>query len=114
MLALTRSTRAAYILSLHARALSTIEHNTGSPNTDAEQSGNDAAPAKTAVTRRWHTPFATSSAECMLVYPWDGVRSSAEGLAIARAVQDKYGLAKEVVFPRVRFACNLRLSSSPC
>ncbi|KAI0294392.1 hypothetical protein BC826DRAFT_1104674 [Russula brevipes] len=36
----------------------------------------------------------------MNVYPWDGIRSSAEGLAIARAVQEKYGPAKEVVFPR--------------
>jgi hypothetical protein len=36
----------------------------------------------------------------MLVYPWRGIRSSAEGLAIARAVQDKYGPAKEVVFSR--------------
>ncbi|KAI0302359.1 hypothetical protein B0F90DRAFT_1816565 [Multifurca ochricompacta] len=36
----------------------------------------------------------------MFVYPWKAIRSSAEGLAIARAVQDKYGPAKEVVFPR--------------
>ena len=38
----------------------------------------------------------------MFVYPWNGIRSSAEGLAIARAVQEKYGPAKEVIFRRVR------------
>jgi len=104
MLALARSTRAAHILSLHARALSTIAHSASSPNTDAEQSGNDAAPAKKARTRRRQNGFANSSTECMIVYPWSNIRSSAEGLAIARAVQDKYGPAKDVVFSRVRFA----------
>lgn len=36
----------------------------------------------------------------MIVYPWNGIRSSVQGLAIARAVQKKYGPAKEVIFPR--------------
>ncbi|KAF8504734.1 hypothetical protein F5888DRAFT_1658156 [Russula emetica] len=100
MLALTRSTRAAHILSLHARALSTIAHSTGSPGTDVEQSSDDPVPAKTVATRQRQTRLANSSAEFLFVYPWIGIRSSAEGLAIARAVQEKYGPAKEVLIPR--------------
>lgn len=98
MLALTRSTRAANILSLHARALSTIPHNSGSLNPDAERSSNDPVLVETVAIQT------NSSAECMIVYPWNGIRSSAEGLAVARAVQGKYGPAKEVLFSRVRFA----------
>ena len=43
----------------------------------------------------------------MVVYPWNGIRSSAQGLAIARAVEEKYGPAKEVIFPRVRLSVML-------
>ena len=43
----------------------------------------------------------------MVVYPWNGIRSSAQGLAIARAVEEKYGPAKEVIFPRVRTVTHL-------
>lgn len=101
MLALTRSIRAANILSLHARALSTIPHNSGSLNPDAGLSSSDPVPVETVATRPTPT---NSSVEFLIVYPWNGIRSSAEGLAVARAVQSKYGPAKEVLFPRVRFA----------
>lgn len=104
MLALTRCTRTAYVFSLHARALSTITHSTGQSSTGAEQNSNDPAPAESAATQQKQTRLANSSAASMLVYPWGGIRSSAEGLAVARAVQEKYGPAKEVVFSRVRFA----------
>ncbi len=107
MLALTRSTRAAHVLPLHARVLSTIAHSTGFPNnTDAEQLSNEPIPDKTAATRSRQKKarlLRQSNAECMVVFPWDEIHSSAEGLAIARAVEDKYGRAKEVVFNRVCF-----------
>ena len=105
MLALSRSTRAAPRLSHHTRALFAAAQNAGSPNatTTTEFSDSSNPPDSTADTRpQRRTRNANSSVECMFVYPWDGIRSSAEGLAIARAVQDKYGPAKEVVFPRVR------------
>jgi hypothetical protein len=107
MLALTRSTRAAHALSFHARALSTIAQSTGSPSTYAQQNGNDYAPAETGAEIR-QTRLASSRPVCMLVYPWNSIRSSAEGLAIARAVQDKYGPAKEIIFSRV---CSAQLAS---
>ncbi|KAI0251133.1 hypothetical protein BJV78DRAFT_1154551 [Lactifluus subvellereus] len=96
MLALSRSTRAVCRFSHHVRALSTVAPSASSPNTTG------AKPSGTAnsTTHRRRNRLANSSAECMFVYPWNGIRSSAEGLAIARAVQDKYGPAKEVVFPR--------------
>lgn len=47
----------------------------------------------------------------MVVYPWNGIRSSAQGLAIARAVEEKYGPAKEVIFPRVRTVTHLARST---
>ncbi|KAI0002195.1 hypothetical protein BJV74DRAFT_882288 [Russula compacta] len=95
MLALPRSTRVAHRFSLNAHALSAVAHSASAPNSGAEQ------PSKPA--RRARTRLTNSSAECMFVYPWNGIRSSAEGLAIAQAVQAKYGPAKEVVFPRCVF-----------
>lgn len=87
------------------RALSAAAQSAGSPNatTTTEFLDSSTAPDSTVETRRPKPPWRiNSSVECMFVYPWDGIRSSAEGLAIARAVQDKYGAAKEVIFPRVR------------
>ncbi|KAF8483776.1 hypothetical protein DFH94DRAFT_324662 [Russula ochroleuca] len=111
MLALSRSTRAAHTLRLHARALSTVAPSASTtPNTDAEQlSGNNHAPDdQTAAAREAQAWFSTSGAECMHVSPWGTIHSSAEGLAIARAVQDKYGVtAKEVVFSRDINSVNL-------
>ena len=104
MLALSRSTRAAPRLSLHTRALSAAVQNAASPNAAAtiECPDNSTAPDSTVETQQqWRTRHANYRAECMFVYPWNGIRSSAEGLAIARAVQDKSGPAKEVIFPRV-------------
>ena len=112
MLALPRPSRVAHILRLHARALSTVAQSAGSPNIDLEQLSNDPAADKPAQTKQ--TRVTNSSAECMFVLPWNGIRSSAEGLAIARALQDKYGPAKEVLFPRVRRATRTaRIAPSP-
>ncbi|KAI9465278.1 hypothetical protein BJY52DRAFT_1246263 [Lactarius psammicola] len=94
MLALLRSTRGAKEVFRNVRPLSTIAPSASSPDTSAEQ------PDDTAVTRKRRNRSANSSAEGMFVYPWNGIRSSAEGLAIARAVQEKFGTAKEVIFPR--------------
>ena len=108
MLALSRSTRAAHTLRLHARAaLSTVGHRAAATDIDAEQlSYNHYAPddQSAAATQQVQTQVAHSGdSECLYVSPWDGIRSSAEGLSIARAVQNKYGApAKEVVFLRVR------------
>ena len=99
MLALLRSTRGAKEVSRHVRALSTIAPSASSTDAGAGQ------PDDTAETRKLRKRLAGSNAECMFVYPWNGIRSSAEGLAIARAVQEKYGPAKEVIFPRVRYMC---------
>ena len=103
LLALSRTTRAAHRFSLHARALSAVAHNAGSSDAAAKSLGspahdNDDTPAP----RPRRMRLAKSSAECLVVYPWNRIRSSAEGLAIARALQDKYGPAKEIIFPRVR------------
>ncbi|KAH8994446.1 hypothetical protein EDB92DRAFT_1849281 [Lactarius akahatsu] len=95
MLALSRSTGVKGI-SRHARALSTIASSASSPDAGAEQS--DDIPLTNVEKRRRR--LASSSAECMFVYPWDEIRSSAEGLAIAHAIQEKYGPAREVIFPR--------------
>src|SRR5882757_2220514 len=108
MLTLPRSTTAARRLFLHARTLSAVPHNVGSPKAGAEQPSSSAAPDDEATeNRQQQTHLANLSAECMYVYPWNGIRSSAEGLAIARAVQDKYGPAREVIFPRVRHASSI-------
>ncbi|KAI9441649.1 hypothetical protein H4582DRAFT_2127415 [Lactarius indigo] len=97
MLALLRSTGAKGI-SRHARALSTIASSASHPEAGAEQ--HDDTPLDTPEMRKRRRRLANSSAECMFVYPWNGIRSSAEGLAIAHAVQGKYGPAREVIFPR--------------
>jgi hypothetical protein len=104
MLALSRSARAVHSFSHHVRALSAVAPSTASPEivgagrSDVDSSGTD----------HQLEGLVKSSTECMFVYPWNGIRSSAEGLAVAKAVQDKYGRAKEVVFPRVRqvLACS--------
>jgi hypothetical protein len=97
MLALSRSTRVVRRLSHNVRALSAVAPSPGSSETTgAEQSDTDSS-----ATHRPQRQPTNSIAECMFVYPWDRMRSSAEGLTIARAVQDKYGPAKEVIFPRV-------------
>src|SRR5579863_1330347 len=104
MLALSRSTRAAPRLSLHARALSAAAQNAASPNVAATIEYPDSSTGPDSTVERQQqrrTRQANSSVECMFVYPWNGIRSSAEGLAIARAVHDKSGPAKEVIFPRV-------------
>src|SRR6267142_154792 len=118
MLALARSTRAPYRLALHARALTSAAHNAGSPNAAAAEASSSPAPDNTeAAMRQQRTRLTKSSAECLFVYPWNGIRSSAEGLEIARALQGKYGPAKEVVFPRVRrhipILSHQRVSSHP-
>ncbi|KAH9067624.1 hypothetical protein EDB87DRAFT_1677930 [Lactarius vividus] len=95
MLALVRSTGVKGI-SRNARALSTVASSASLPDAGAEQP--DDMPLDKVGRRR--RQLASSSAECMFVYPWNGIRSSAEGLAIARAVQEKYGPAREVIFPR--------------
>jgi hypothetical protein len=102
MLALARSTRAPYRLALHVRALTSAAHDAGFPNAAAAAAEASTSPAPDnaeAATQQRHTK---SSAESLFVCPWNAIRSSAEGLAIARALQDKYGPAKEVIFPRVR------------
>jgi hypothetical protein len=84
-------------LSHNVRALSAVAPSSGSSDTiGAEQSDTDSS----AMHRR-RKQLTDSTAECMFVSPWDRIRSSAEALMIARAVQDKYGPAKEVIFPRV-------------
>ena len=100
MLALLRSTRGAKEVSRHARTLSMIQPSASFLDAGAEKRRNDAEPSSNGNRR---SQLANSSAECMFVFPWNGIRSSAEGLAIARAVQKKYGPAKEVIFPRVRY-----------
>ncbi|KAH9174943.1 hypothetical protein EDB89DRAFT_1948728 [Lactarius sanguifluus] len=95
MLALLRSAGVKGI-SRHARALSMIAPSASFPDAGAEQP--DDTPLDNVGKRRRR--LASSSAECMFVYPWNAIRSSAEGLAIAHAVQEKYGPAREVIFPR--------------
>jgi len=115
MLAISRSTRVAPRFSLHTRALSAAAQNAGSLQAPAttECPDSNTAPASTAKGQQQRrTRRANTSVECMFVYPWNGIRSSAEGLAIARAVQDKYGPAKEVVFPRVRLHLQYETSLS--
>jgi hypothetical protein len=100
MLALSRSTRATYRFSHNVRALSTAAPSAASP----DSAGAERSDTGSSATHRRPSRLTKSSAECMFVYPWNGIRSSAEGLAIARALQEKYGRAREVVFPRVRQA----------
>ena len=115
MLALSRTTtRAAHRLSLHARAFSAVAHNAGSSDAAAAESlSGPAHHDNTAASRPRRMRLANSRAECMVVYPEDGIRSSAEGLAIARALQDKYGPAKEIIFPRVRHTHAPHTRTSP-
>jgi hypothetical protein len=98
MLALPRSTRAVHKFSHHVRALSAVAPSTASP----EIAGAGRSDVDNSRTHHQQEGLTKSGTECMFVYPWNGIRSSAEGLAVARAVQDKYGRAKEIVFPRVR------------
>jgi hypothetical protein len=106
MLALLRTTGGAKEVTRHVRILSTIPPSAISPDPGAVETAPSIPFLKTNVTRtrKPRKQLASSSAECMFVYPWKGIRSSAQGLAIARAVQEKYGPAKEVIFPRVRCA----------
>ncbi|KAH9036125.1 hypothetical protein EDB85DRAFT_796430 [Lactarius pseudohatsudake] len=97
MLALLRSTGVKGT-SRHARVLSTIAPSASFPDAGAEQFDDDYIPPDKVEKRRRR--LASSSAECMYVNPWSRIRSSAEGLAIAHAVQEKYGPAREVIFPR--------------
>ncbi|KAI9455649.1 hypothetical protein F5148DRAFT_387776 [Russula earlei] len=108
-----RSITAAHRLLLHPRALSTVAP-TATATVDSSLSAAEqpsspaAAPAPTPdETTGHHQEGRTPNPTCMFVYPWHGMRSSAEGLAIARAVQDKCGRAKEVVFPRDPDSVNL-------
>ena len=100
MLALLRSTRGAKEVSRHVRTLSTIAPSATFLDVGAAEQRND---LRSRLVRERQSQLASSSAECMFVFPWNGIRSSAEGLAIAHAVQEKYGPAKEVIFPRVRY-----------
>lgn len=114
MLALSTSTRVAPRLSLHTRAFSAAVQNADSLHSTAttECPDSNTAPDNTAKGQQERRmQRANLSLECMYVYPWNGIRSSAEGLAIARAVQDKYGPAKELAFPRVRH--HLQFETSP-
>ena len=104
MLALSRTTRQAKGVSRHVRTLSTILPSPSSPDTGVLEIAPGIPFLKT---RKPRNQLAESSAECMVVYPWNGIRSSAQGLAIARAVEEKYGPAKEVIFPRVRTVTHL-------
>jgi hypothetical protein len=102
MLTLFRSTRGAKEVSRYVRTLTTIAPSASSPEISAAEHPHDTPLDKTTVTRKQRNRLARSDAECMFVSPWNGIRSSAEGLAIASAIQEKYGPAKEVIFPRVR------------
>ena len=112
MLALLRSTRGAKGVSRHVQALSTISPSASSLNAGENQPDSTSVNEVTAARKRRR--LASSSAECMFVYPWNGIRSSAEGLAIARGVQEKYGPAKEVILPRVRLCVSRALAATCC
>ena len=111
MLTLFRSIRGAKEVSRHVRTLTAIASSASLFDIGAAEQPHGTPLDETTVTRKRRSRLERSDAECMFVAPWNGIRSSAEGLAIASAMQEKYGPAKEVIFPRVRHMSRVPKSS---